>query len=551
MPEFPEVDQLDEAAVEEAYDYLVELLYEQAPELNPETGAVANTICRLQAIQQASIMHMVERINRGVDINDIAAAENDTAVDVLDELAERHGISRVPGSRSVIEADIYLTRDRMPLLQDGDKFFVNETDDAFYIFKEFVGQLREGTYGDQACYVITARFEAVTRGPLPEANSLTPVNGINNYIDTVITRCILPGTLPESNRSLVRRISSRKMLHAAVTPWHIRNLIQNNNFCGLAELRVHDIAIAVPGMSRRCLMENNKGILMPSRSIVDVYVMTSTSPVPYVQNVIFHATADRRQPDPARYTRDYAYMFEGAQAAGVYSVEGVSFQSDEALRDCPQITAISALHRYNTEASSSYRGTDQTMSCCVVAAATTIEALPEELPLQVVMQRTPGIAEIQAFMDSDDVRVPGVNIIVQPPAFCSLFLRIELIGTDHLDADLGRGIAHRISAAITQRYGKFCERCPIDGIRRICDAAVHAEIPACGCGNIRTSGELFTAHSKYHFHEEPVTQNSGIYLSTVEDQTNNYKINGAFYADWRNIAFYTEQGNCIYHTVDI
>lgn len=115
-------ENLDPDAVDEAYEFIVELLQEKHPDLDARRGALSELVCKLHAILLASNRSEIEKLRRSLSLSELLTHPEDADDAAVDALASNYGIRRRPASCAYGPVAVFLDKPYSISINEGSSF---------------------------------------------------------------------------------------------------------------------------------------------------------------------------------------------------------------------------------------------------------------------------------------------------------------------------------------------------------------------------------------------------------------------------------------------
>lgn len=457
--QYPDFDQLDDDIVTEAHNYLTEIIKEAYPDADARRGIIGDTVCKMHALlHAANKMTAIEILD---STNLLAASQNPDEADpaLVDRLAASTGIARKEAIDAYGKLTIIVDRLKAITLSDG-AIFTSPVGHVFstrrpYTVHASIG--RPTTAGDlflkpvgDGKYYFQIDIYSNSSDPTAAAecgDEFVPNLKPQGFVAAYAAETFKGGQPEETNKQLLKRITVGRAAKGFSGRENIKAMIQR---AGPDDHPLHKefssvVGVSVIGMSDLEMTRDQLGCLPVSGGgCIDVYVRSC--PVPKRKALL--------------------------KTAKVLSVndDGVLWQVDIAADDAPAFYEVVSIRRPGESTTTcvmvgDYRGGARKQTRIQQTAHTvytqyqnaTIKFLElqgtasglvkdDTAVFEITVSYMPYIADIQEYLNRDDVATPLADVLVKAAIPCKLGLQIKLTGTLVDEEELKNSIASYINS---------------------------------------------------------------------------------------------------------
>lgn len=440
----PTFASLDQAAVDQAQQYLFELLAEQFPQVDLSRGVVHDIVLHLGAIVTALLQTLATQIN---DSSSLLAISQDPALAdpaLVDQVLSNYRLTRLTGAPASGQVSVLLNA-AVPVVVPAGAAFGAGTE-TFITAQAYAVRTSLASVTDPSDLVLTrvgANFAFAV--PVADANvgaagmvrsgaAMTPTFTIPNFVGACAAGDFTGGYDPETNTALVARLLQGVAAQTFSNRANVDALVhQNPGFTRVFQLST--IGAGDPEMLR------DRHGLFPVSGFgrADVYARTALLPV----TVVLQKTATLVAVTAAGGV--WQFSLASADAPGFYEVaaiklpgdaptlagfslvsdirqvdrSGTGWQPDLAPPPAPGGTALEAVYSPFQTATIQFLDTNTPTLGLTVGAATA--------PYTVAVAAMPQLADLQAFLAGRGVRPYGGDVLVKAPVPCTLRVAFTLI----------------------------------------------------------------------------------------------------------------------------
>jgi hypothetical protein len=215
--ELPDLNSLNQTAVDEAHAYIVQRVAEYAPNIESKRGVLHDILFHLEAILQTGQDEYADKLRKSGSLIAISANPADATDEIVDAIASNFRATRFTGTRSSGKAVIVISQFVPSSVSSNNVFSANGAE--FAPTSTFFGRMSSSQIvadtdrlikpvGD-GTYYYTVDMEALevgSSGNLKRNTKLTPSTSIPYFVTAYAEGSFSDGSDYESNAELVKRM---------------------------------------------------------------------------------------------------------------------------------------------------------------------------------------------------------------------------------------------------------------------------------------------------------------------------------------------------------
>lgn len=427
MVEWPELSELDDAAVTAAYDYVTQLVQEQHPDMDAQRGMLGELVCGLHAIMHGAVRKTIERVQKSNSLLELSRDPEAADPAIVEAVASNRDVYRRPSKHATGTVTVVLDRPATVVIASGALFgalngeqfrteryyTVVPTEEAKLHSTDVV--LRQTATNRYAFDITVVANGLNTQSVLLNSTQLFPVIVPVGFVKAFANGDFTGGLAAQSNAELLADVrnsfaspglTGRESFKAAIRKAHPPEY----PFASIRD-------ISVIGMGDREMIRDQRGLFPVSAGgCVDIYVRTTARPA-------------------TKTVRAYAQLLERGKERNIYSVKllesgvyNVLHVSNTEMSDLyyPIIGIKHSVHELHdmlpatTAAFSAYQRLELVIS---VSRTEDIAITRDRGEVDVTLLYMPQISELQQLFDGN----PVCDVLVRAaiPCFLSVCLTAD------------------------------------------------------------------------------------------------------------------------------
>jgi len=271
--EFPDLADLDEATVDNVFNFIAQFVHEKHPDLDARRGMLGDLVCGLHAMLQGAGFALAEQLRKSSSIAELRIAPEMSAISAVDAIASNYRVTRKPAVHATGQVTIVLSTYGPVTVLCGEVFTAANgqtfTATRTYRIRHGDEALDEVGAGRRAFMV---DVEAVTPGVAASLRSrepLTPTTVMPGFVGAYATAAFSRGRAVETNEELLARLHVGVTARGFGSRESIRALILNADRPGFAD--ISDISIIGMG-DREMVRDQINAAAISCGGKIDIYL---------------------------------------------------------------------------------------------------------------------------------------------------------------------------------------------------------------------------------------------------------------------------------------
>jgi len=424
----PDLAQLDEVAVDAAFDRIVQIVSEYVPDLAADRGMLSDTVCSLHAILQTGMQQTVDSVRESMNIHSALAAPEDFCDRVVDSIASNYGVHRKPATRAVGTVIVVLQQEHATGLNLNAVFRANDKQFTINLVPPPAIAVPGGHTQRWATIINVKAAECGAASMLIKDTQLVPDRTPRGFVAAYVFEDFHGGYDSQSNESVIESIRHAVSAKVFSNRTNIRALIEHADpaICDATKLaRILDISIV--GMGDKEMTRDQRGILpISAGGRVDVYLRSQHTPasISFVKRPKLVETTDKY--------KIWSMSIDAKDATGFYDVLSVRpFGCSQGDDDCEICVVDRQCFIGGPGFSPDVRGLEDCGFSSYQAATVQFKQHNLDLDIEkfeVTLSVMPLVGELQDYLTHPDIRPPGTDILVRAaiPCWLSIDILLEL-----------------------------------------------------------------------------------------------------------------------------